>query len=174
MCEDEDCRGSSRALTLTAGAAVPQYGEAHARCRVVVVGPWAVGMGAGHCVVCGVWWQRGLAPACAGCVRAVGHLSSVQSVGCRIELELPGQGRVVQVQVLRCSTDLALRDCGKLSSLKELPTGFLNQWIQLEKLITGHYAPFSYPGSDRPPPHSRARGRRRTTNVGYSKRRSAR
>jgi hypothetical protein len=43
-------------------------------------------------------------------------------------IELPGR----VVQVLRCSTDVALRYCGKMSSLKELPTGFLNQWIQLE------------------------------------------
>jgi hypothetical protein len=38
-------------------------------------------------------------------------------------IELPGH----VVQVLRCSTDVALRYCGKMSSLKELPTGFLHQ-----------------------------------------------
>jgi hypothetical protein len=48
------------------------------------------------------------------------YIASYRSL-LRIELS----GRVGQV--LRCSTDVALRYCGKMSSLKELPTGFLNQ-----------------------------------------------
>jgi hypothetical protein len=38
-----------------------------------------------------------------------------------------------------------------MSSFKELPTGFINQWIQLDKLIIGHYAPFFHPGYDPAP-----------------------
>jgi hypothetical protein len=48
-------------------------------------------------------------------------LCNIALIGLRIEL--PGH----VVQGLRCSTDVALRYCGKMCSVKKLPTGFLNQ-----------------------------------------------
>jgi hypothetical protein len=59
-----------------------------------------------------------------------------------------------------------------MSSLKELPTGFLNQQTQLEKSITGHYAPFFHPGSD-PAPSSLAGGAVLRTSATAKAKRSA-